>query len=75
MSQTILAQSSLSVQSNPVKVHEYALTVINREDDDIQTLIAAFQSLPSTEDWKNWLSGWASCGYALATTPVLIRTI
>ena len=66
MIKDILAQS---------KVFEFAFSVHNCVDNDTQTLIAAFSSFPSSEDWQQWLSGWASCGYSLSTDPVLIRTI
>lgn len=56
-------------------VFEFAFSLYNSNDNDTQTLIAAFSSFPSSEDWQQWLSGWASCGYSLSTEPVLIRTI
>lgn len=68
MYQAILTQSQ-SV------VFEFAFSVHNSDDNDTQTLIAAFRSFPSPEDWQNWLSGWTDCGYFLNSEPVLIRTI
>lgn len=59
-------------QSN---VFEFTFYVHNSADNDTQSLIAAFPSFPTPEDWQSWLSGWSSCGYALASKPQLIRTI
>jgi hypothetical protein len=75
MFSTTIAQSTQSVQSKISLVYEYSLVVLNPEDNDTQLLNAAFSSLPSLEDWQNWLSGWNSCGYSLLAKPQLIRTI
>ena len=75
MSQTILAQSPASIQSTTKKVYEYALTVIDPQDNDTHKLTAAFTFIPSPHDWQQWLSGWCSCGYQLQSQPQLIRTI
>ncbi|MEL6928201.1 MAG: hypothetical protein AAFO95_06180 [Cyanobacteria bacterium J06600_6] len=56
-------------------VFEFILSIHNPQDNDTQTLTAAFPSFPSTEDWQNWLSGWTSCGYSLTSQPVLIHTL
>jgi hypothetical protein len=66
MYQNILTQST---------VFEFAFSVCNSQDNDTQTLIAAFSSFPSHQDWQQWLSGWTMCGYSLSSVPVLIRTI
>ena len=56
-------------------VFEFILSVHNPQDNDTQTLTAAFPSSPSPQDWQHWLSGWTNCGYSLSTQPVLIRTL
>lgn len=56
-------------------VFEFAFTLHNSTDNDTQVLTAAFTSFPSPKDWQNWLSGWSSCGYSLASQPLLVRTI
>jgi hypothetical protein len=66
MYQNILTQST---------VFEFAFSVYNSQDNDTQTLIAAFSSFPSPQDWQHWLSGWIECGYSLFSEPILIRTI
>ena len=71
---TTIAQTPVSIQST-AKVYEYALTVFNSRDNDAQKLTAAFTSIPSFQDWQQWLTGWNSCGYSLVSTPQLVRTI
>lgn len=56
-------------------VYEYSFTVHNSKDKDTRELIAAFTSIPSLQDWQQWLSGWNSCDYFLSSSPNLIRTI
>ena len=56
-------------------VFEFALAVHNNADNDTQSLIAAFSSFPSPEDWQQWLDGWTNCGYSLDSEPLLIRTV
>ena len=75
MSQTILTQSTSKVQSTKALVREYALSVVNPQDNDIQELTAAFTHSPSSQDWDNWLSGWRSINYRLQSPPQLIRAI
>ena len=75
MFSTNIAQTTASFQVQSDRVYEYALTVSNSIDNDIQELVAAFTFIPSLEDWQQWLSGWFDCGYSLNKQPVLIRTI
>ncbi len=72
---TTITQSPASIQTPIQKVYEYALTITNTDDNDTQELIAAFTSIPSSQELKQWLTGWNSCGYSLSTQPILIRTI
>ena len=77
MSTNTIAQTQTTVQANTnrVKVYEYALTVVNPIDNDVQKLTAAFSFLPTLEDWQNWLFGWNSCDYSLQSPPQLIHTL
>ena len=72
---TNIAQTTASIQVQSDRVYEYALTVSNSTDNDTQELVAAFTSIPSSQDIQQWLSGWNSCGYSLQSQPQLIRTI
>ena len=60
------------INSYPTSILEYRLTVANNQNDT-QILTAAFDHSPSFQDWLDWLSGWFSCGYSLASVPSLIR--
>lgn len=62
-------------QLKSISIYEYRLTVSNFLDKDSQNLTATFDRSPSFQDWQDWLSGWFSCGYSLASVPSLIRTI
>ena len=78
MTLTNIAQSSSDFQlqeSTATTVYEYALTLANAEDNDTQQLIAAFTSMPTLQDWLQWLDGWFSCGYSLQSIPQLIHII
>ncbi|MEM8832155.1 MAG: hypothetical protein AAGE96_22800 [Cyanobacteria bacterium P01_G01_bin.19] len=78
MTLTNIAQSSSDFQLQQLTgatVYEYALTVANVEDNDTQQLTAAFTSIPTLQDWLQWLDGWFSCGYSLQSTPQLVRAI
>ena len=68
MSPTILTQLT-------TQVYEYALTVVNLDDNDSQKLTAAFTNPATDQDFTTWLSGWIDTGYQLQSKPVLIRTI
>ena len=75
MFSTTIAQSSVSIQQAPKRrVYEYALTVSDSTNSDTQELVAAFTSIPSSQDIQQWLTGWNSCGYSLQSQPQLIRT-
>lgn len=73
MTSITIAQTPPQVQSS--FVYEYAFSVFNPEDKDTQHLTAAFKGIPTSEDWKQWLSGWNDTGYQLQTKPQLIRII
>lgn len=74
MTLSTIAQSF--VPCSTLTVYEYSFDLKNSVDGDIQeNLIAAFIQPPNLTDWKNWLSGWNSCGYSLVAEPQLIRTI
>ena len=77
MSQTILTQLAPEVQSTQAKVvYEYAFSLINPQDRDIQdNLTAAFPFIPTSIDWQQWLKGWTDTGYRFHTSPQLIRII
>ena len=75
MSQSILTQSSCSIQPQSITVYEYSLTLIHLLNSDIQKLTAAFTKKPTPQDWKQWLAGWSDTGYQLTALPQLIRTI
>ena len=68
MFQSILTQSTS-------QVYEYSLTVVDPTNNDSQKLVAAFSSIPTLQDWQQWLSGWNDTGYQLQLQPQLIRTI
>ncbi|MBW4533700.1 MAG: hypothetical protein KME09_07150 [Pleurocapsa minor HA4230-MV1] len=70
MSQTILAQSTASLQ---LQVYKYSLILSNDTGDTEQT-IAAFESVPTSIDWQPWLDNWAILGYTLQGEPQLIKS-
>ena len=72
MSQSILAQSTTTVQT--FEVYEYSFSLFNPDTHDIQeNLTAAFKRLPSQDDWKAWLVGWIDCGYRFYSVPRLVN--
>ena len=80
MSATNIAQNPASFQATTTKVkgekvYEYALTVVNFQDQDAQNLTAAFRGQPTYLDWENWLLGWNNCNYYLIQQPQLIDII
>ena len=71
---TTLTQSPATIPAKPV-VREYSLTIVNRDNDDRQFLTAAFEHLPTSQDWNTWLEGWQTIGYKLQSQPQLIQTL
>ena len=70
----IFPHGSFKVTQLSKKVYQYSLKVIDSEQD-VQNLTAAFTSIPSQQDWSDWLSGWSSIGYSLFGSPRLIRVL
>ena len=79
MSTSTIARTNVSLQQSASidtkQVYEYALVLNHPDNNDTQLLTAAFDSLPTLQDWQSWLSGWISQGYALQAQPLLVRVI
>lgn len=66
--------SSSTSQQLVNTVYTYSLSVVDSLGD-VQHLKAAFSSIPTSQDWLNWLNGWTRTGYSLHTQPQLINAV
>jgi hypothetical protein len=74
MSLSTLTQTPFQLQPSTI-VYEYSFTVFNQQYNDTQKLTAAFVSMPTIQDWQQWLTGWFNCGYLLSSSPQLINIL